>query len=262
VRLAAKDTGGDGAPVLLLHGQPGIAGDWDAVAARLAAGGMRAVVPDRPGYGRTGGRATGFEGNARAAVELLDRLGIERALLAGHSWGSAVALTLALDVPERVSGLVLVAPISPGASPGRLDRALANRVIGPPVVRAGFKLAGHALSRRPFKRLGRMLLSELPPEQVDVTAAQYRSDGVWRSFYLEQRAMVEELPPLGARLDSVAAPATIVYGTRDRVAPPANAHRLAELLPGASLVSAGPTGHLLPQQRPQLVADVIARRAA
>jgi len=261
VQLTAIDSGGDGSAVLLLHGQPGIAGDWKAVSARLAAAGMRAVAPDRPGYGRTGGRATGFEGNARAALELLDRLGIERALLAGHSWGSAVALTMALEAPERVTGLVLVAPISPGISPGPLDRALANRLIGPPVARAGFKLAGHALTLRPFKGLGRMLLAELPPEQVEVTASQIRSDGVWRSFYIEQRAMLEELPALGRRLDAVSAPATVIYGTRDRVAPPANAHRLAELLPAASLVSAGPTGHLLPQQRPELVADAIADRA-
>jgi pimeloyl-ACP methyl ester carboxylesterase len=262
VQLAARDSGGDGTPVLLLHGQPGAAGDWEAVAARLASGGMRAVAPDRPGYGRTGGRALGFDGNARAALELLDRLGIERALLAGHSWGSAVALTMALAAPERVSGLVLVAPISPGVSPGPLDRALANRVIGPAAARAGFKLAGHALTLRPFKGLGRMLLSELPPDQVEFTAAQFRSDGVWRSFYIEQRAMLAELPALGRRLGAVNVPATVIYGTRDRVAPPANAHRLAELLPTASLVSAGPTGHLLPQQRPELVADEIARRAA
>ncbi|HMC39755.1 MAG TPA: alpha/beta hydrolase, partial [Acidimicrobiales bacterium] len=70
--------------VMLLHGQPGTAADWQWVTPLLD-GRYTLIVPDRPGYGRTGGAATGFAGNARAAIGLLDRLGFERAVMVGHS---------------------------------------------------------------------------------------------------------------------------------------------------------------------------------
>lgn len=258
MQLAAIDTG-DGAATLLLHGQPGRAGDWQAVASRLVERGLRVIAPDRPGYGRTGGRAVGFAGNARAARALLDRLEVDTAVVAGHSWASGVALELALTEPDRVGALVLVAPIAPGLPLGRMDRALANPLVGPAVARTGMKLAGLALSGRPLRGVARRLVKELPPEQVAAAGTELRRNGVWRSFYVEQRALLTELQLLDGRLGSLHKPVTIVYGTRDRIAPPANAHRLGELLPAADVVSAGPTGHLLPQQRPELVADVIAR---
>jgi pimeloyl-ACP methyl ester carboxylesterase len=86
-------------------------------------------------------------------------------------------------------------------------------------------------------------------------------NGVWRSFHAEQRALVTELPSLAPQLGGVDKDATILYGTRDWISPPAHAHSLARVLPRARLVSADRAGHMLPQQRPGLVAEAIARAA-
>lgn len=260
MKLSAIDIG-DGPPAVLLHGQPGNAGDWGPVTIRLRER-MRVIAPDRPGYGRTGGRAAGFRDNAAAVVALLDRLGIESAVVVGHSWGAGVALAAAIRFPERVRALVLAAPVAPGIPAGAVDRLLAHPLVGAPVARLGFGLAGLGLAIPPVRRLAGAAVPALPPSQVATTAAQWRADGVWRSFYAEQRALVAELPSLAPDLSSVDKRTTILYGTRDRISTPAHARRLARALPRAQLVSAEGAGHMLPQQRPELVAEAIARAAA
>lgn len=108
---------------LLLHGQPGGAADWDGVLAALD-GRATAVAIDRPGWdGRSPARD--LAGNARAALDVLDARGVERAAVVGHSLGAAIAAWLAVHHGERVSALVLVAPAANLAALGRLDRWLA-----------------------------------------------------------------------------------------------------------------------------------------
>jgi pimeloyl-ACP methyl ester carboxylesterase len=260
VELATIDVG-HGPPAVLLHGQPGNAGDWGPVVDRLR-GRLRVIAPDRPGYGRTGGRAGGFQDNAAAVVALLDRLGIESAVLAGHSWATGVALAVAIRFPERVRALVLAAPVAPDIPPGHVDRALAHPVLGPLAARLGFGLAGLGLALPPVRRLASGVVPELTPAQVLATAAQWRADGVWRSFYVEQRALVTELPSLAPEVKSVDKSTIVLSGTRDWISSPAHARRLAGVLPRARLVSADRAGHMLPQQRPDLVAEAIAHAAA
>jgi pimeloyl-ACP methyl ester carboxylesterase len=95
VRLSAIDIG-DGPPAVLMHGQPGNAGDWWPVTIRLRER-MRVIAPDRPGYGRTGGRPAGFRDNAEAMATLLEGLDVQSAVVAGHSWATGVALEVVDD---------------------------------------------------------------------------------------------------------------------------------------------------------------------
>lgn len=259
MKLSATDVG-DGPPAVLLHGQPGSRDDWHPVTIRLRER-MRVIAPDRPGYGQTGGRAAGFRDNSAAVVSLLDRLDIESAVVAGHSWATGVALDAAIRFPERVRALVLAAPLAPGMPPGAVDRMLAHPLLGPPAARLGFGLARLGLTLPPVRRLAGGALPALSPDQVATTAARWQADGVWRSFYAEQRALVSELPSLAPDLGSVDRPSIILSGTRDWISTPAHARRLASILPRTEFVSADRAGHMLPQQRPELVADAIARAA-
>ena len=256
MELAASDVGSGPRAVVLLHGQPGSGADLGALADALAPQ-MRVIVPDRPGYGRSGGEAVGFEENARRVVGLMDGLGVARATLAGHSWGAGVALAAARLAPERVEALALISPVTPGGRLGLVDRVLANPLLGPPLLRAGFGLVGRSLSLRPVRRLAAAALPGLRYEDVLATAAQWRTAPVWRSFFTEQRALVEELPALAPALGSIDVPATVVTGTRDRIASPRNAAELADALPRGTLVEVEGAGHLLPQQRPGMVARAI-----
>ncbi|HEV7534756.1 MAG TPA: alpha/beta fold hydrolase, partial [Acidimicrobiia bacterium] len=91
-----------GPTVLALHGQPGTGDDFAAVA-RALDGRCRVLAPDRPGWGsRVEERAGGFAAGADDAVALLDREGVDQAVVLGFSWGGGVALELARRHPDRV----------------------------------------------------------------------------------------------------------------------------------------------------------------
>src|SRR3954449_3295778 len=103
---------GEGPPVVLLHGNVVTAEDWalSGVLDRVA-GRHRVVAFDRPGFGhsdRPRGSAWTAAEQAELLREALRRLGVERPVVVGHSWGTNVALALALAEPAAVRGLVLV----------------------------------------------------------------------------------------------------------------------------------------------------------
>ena len=252
---------GEGPAAVLLHGQPGNGGDWLPVAERLRER-MRVLAPDRPGYGASGRGPAGIRANAAALIDLLDRLEIESAVVVGHSLGTGVALAAAIDHPRRVRALVLAAPVAPSIPPATLDRLLARRYPGAPAARLGFGIVGLGLTLPPLRRLAHAAVPSLSTDQIAITAAEWRAGAVWRSFHAEQRSLVAELPSLTPALASVAQRVTILYGTRDRITPPAHARRLARDLPQARLVPADGAGHMLPQQRPELIAEAIEGAAS
>lgn len=231
--------------VLLLHGQPGTAGDWTGVAAELRErDGLTVLAPDRPGYGASELAAGGFDHNARAMAELLDG----PVVVAGHSWGAGVALALARRHPEKVRALALIGPVTPEDMLGRLDRVLAGRRVGPVIARASFLGAGAALALPQLRRRIEPLVPGADPSRWPELARS------WRTFWVEQRALFDDLPSLRGPID---VPATVVVGTRDHVIDPAAARRYAASI-GAHLVELPRAGHLLPMQRPAEVARAIA----
>jgi len=113
VELAARSTG-DGPPLLVLHGLLGQGRNWQAIAKRLAATGRRLHLVDLRNHGGSPrARPTDYGAMAADIEALLDRLGLERASLLGHSMGGKVAMWLALSRPARVDRLVVadVAPV-------------------------------------------------------------------------------------------------------------------------------------------------------
>jgi haloacetate dehalogenase len=107
-------TGGDGPPVLLLHGFPQTHVCWQRVASRLAAA-HRVVVPDLRGYGATRAPAGGPLGEGYSKREMAAELaglmaasGHERFAVVGHDRGARVAFRMALDHPDRVTRVALL----------------------------------------------------------------------------------------------------------------------------------------------------------
>ena len=102
---------GQGNPLLLLHGNGSMIQDFESSGlVTLAAKNYRVIVFDRPGYGYSERpRGTVWSPGAQAALiyHALERLGVSRATVLGHSWGASVAIALALKHPEVVTGLVL-----------------------------------------------------------------------------------------------------------------------------------------------------------
>ena len=218
------------------------------------------IVPDRLGYGSTGGKPGGFSANAVALARLLRSMEVTGAIVVGHSWAGAVALQMAVDFPQMVSALVLVSSVAPGDLLGPLDRLLARRAVGTTLVALTLSTAGTVLSWGPGRayagrRLGRVSPGDL--EEVARSARSWRRPSTWASFAVEQRALLHELPILSSRLATISAPTVVVVGTADRVVPPASGRRLARSIPGASLRRVEGAGHLLPQRYPTEVARAV-----
>ena len=104
----------DGVPVILLHGFPYDARAYDEVSRLLAGEGMRVIVPYLRGFGPTrfldpSSPRSGQQGAlAQDLIDLMDALGIDRAIVGGYDWGGRAATIVAAVAPERVIGLVTV----------------------------------------------------------------------------------------------------------------------------------------------------------
>ncbi|HZT67686.1 MAG TPA: alpha/beta hydrolase [Acidimicrobiales bacterium] len=256
---------GEGPPVVLVHGQPGDGSDWSAVAELLQVD-HRVVVPDRPGYGQTGGAALGLTDGARQVARLLHDLALGPSTIVGHSYGGVVALRLAEIAPELAHSLVLVASAGTRSALTWSDRVLGVPGVGEALAFAGMRGLGHlaawarsGMAAQRLVELGGAV--GLPPERLEAHAAAWRSGPMWRSFAAEQRSLLAETPLVEAGLGSIGVPVYVIAGRRDVVVRPRAAKELARLVPGARLVWL-PGGHLLPWQCPAEVAAIVARAAA
>ena len=262
IRLHVVERGA-GPPVVLLHGNGAMAEDWfvSGVAGRLATG-HRVVAFDRPGFGYTGRPRRRTWTAARQAgliAAAMDALALPPAIVVGHSWGTLVALELALSRPTLVSRLVLlsgfytpeprgdVALMSPTALPV-LGDAIAHTLSPPlgwltlgPIYR---KLFGPAAVTARFARDFPIGLS-LRPRQIQASAA-------------DTALMIPAATALGARPVGLAMPVAIAAGTGDRVVDFAtHSARLHRLIPGSVLHRIEGAGHMIHHSAPDEVTRII-----
>src|SRR5580704_4011758 len=245
--------------LVLLHGQPGSPADWQQVAARLPAP-LHAVAPDRPGYGFSQLPAGGFAANARAVLDDLDSRGIKRAVLVGHSYGGGEALSAASMAPSRVEAVILLASVGPGCV-NRWDRLLAAPGAGQLCALVAWRLTPW-IARARLAWLGRRQGGALrPDEHVNWQVWGHAVGGrgrLWRTFLVEQRALLRELGELERAIGSVQAPVLLLADPRDTLVPIDTARWLARALPDARLQLVHGAGHHLPRRAPDAVADAIA----
>jgi pimeloyl-ACP methyl ester carboxylesterase len=258
---------GTGAPVVLLHGNPGFLEDFapdDTAGVFLTlARTNRVIALDRPGHGyssRPSLQGTTPGEQARLLHDALRRLGVERPILVGHSWGGGLALVYALQYPTEVRGLVLIGTRA-FRDTGRADPIYAaNRIAGiGALLRATVMLpVGRAIVRRRLSaayapaevepgHLARARALWLRPSQVAAT--------VWDTQNL-QEALGAASPHYGA----IDLPVSILVGDHDRGL--AESRALATRLPNAQLTVVASTGHELVLTRPAAVVDAVRRVAA
>jgi pimeloyl-ACP methyl ester carboxylesterase len=240
----------NGPAIVLLHGAGCNLEDMRlALAERLAAR-HRVILLDRPGLGWSERRSSDGSSPAYQAAMLsavLDRLGVDRVILVGHSWGGLLALTFALDYPHRVAGLVVIAPPT---HPRLGQTTWLYSVFAIPVV--GWVFA-HTLTL-PFGALligpgfrGAFLPQLPPPGYMKRSAARLllrpatllanAADIAGLKAFLKRQA---------ERYDTLAAPIVVITGDRDTVVSPRHhAMRLAAAVPGARMEVLPGFGHML-----------------
>jgi pimeloyl-ACP methyl ester carboxylesterase len=166
-----------------------------------------------------------------------------------------VAALAAAEAPDRVAGLVLLASIGPSCLLG-LDRMLAAPLVGGLVAWTVLHLGKPALSRRARRLvLARQHLADQPYALASGLAMRHRA--VWRSFLLEQRALIRELPDVERSLGRIGQPTTIISGDRDPVIPKATPAALQRRIAGATSHRIT-GGHDLQLRQPDVVADLVA----
>jgi len=171
VRLAVREWRGEGQAILLLHGLASSSHIWDLVAPRLAPR-FRVIAYDQRGHGRSGKPSSGygFDRLIADAGAVIGTLGLGRPVVGGHSWGANVALQLAVDRAELVSGDVLV---DGGflSMRDRMDWRTARTMLAPPQLK-GMSLQQFRAGMRTFTR-GAV---ELTPEVEAVFLSLMRVD--------------------------------------------------------------------------------------
>ncbi len=246
MRLDVRDEGPRDAPVvLLIHGFGSSLETWDAWVPSLAAT-HRVVRFDLPGSGLSDPDPTGRYDDARTVdvvVALLDRLGIARATVVGHSLGGRIAWTFAAAHPERVERLVLMAPDGfalPGLPYGEAPK------VG---------IVGRTLQFVTPKPLVRSVLARAfanPAALSDALVTRYddllRAPGA-RAVWIARWRQSVRLDPV-PRLATIEAPTLVVWGTDDHVIPFGGATAFVDAIPGATLVAMPGVGHIPQEEAP------------
>ncbi|MCS7173469.1 MAG: alpha/beta fold hydrolase [Armatimonadetes bacterium] len=249
---------GSGPVVFLLHGADFGSAEltWRPTIPVLAEH-FRVIAPDLPGHGHTpslpGPPAT--EAYLRWFGSFMDALGIKRAALVGLSLGGAISLGFALQNPDRVGRLVLV------ASYGLMRRvplhALAYRLVRlPPFLSL---LARLRASPNPFLlRLGlRWIVSDpgaISPDLLREIREAMRTRGPRSLFYAWLATELDRKAVRTCYLDRLheLRPSTLLlHGDRDRLVPVGSAREAAHRIPHARLVVLTGCGHWVPRERPE-----------
>jgi pimeloyl-ACP methyl ester carboxylesterase len=262
-RLNVHDRG-EGRPIILIHGWASNAADWDGLPELLEARGHRVIWYDRPGYGystRERSREGNFSlaSNARDLIQLMDALGIDRAALVGWSFGGGVAQRVAIDHPERVSHVALIASIGPPTAHPDAEE------------RGGFI---SSILRSPLAVPFLEWVANVPPIAFEVT-----EQSVARAFSGERNAptgwtiytqamlslpdtadaMAGELQRSEANPDpsQISQPTLIVHGSDDALTPFSIGEALHHAIPNSALEAVVGGSHMLPVTHTRRVADMI-----
>jgi pimeloyl-ACP methyl ester carboxylesterase len=252
---------------LLLHGFGANTRSWGTTLPWLSEGGL-AVAFDRPAFGLTDRPLGGWARDANpygpaaqvaTAIGVLDELGVERAVLVGHSAGGAIALQTALQHPDRVAGLVLVgAAVYAGGGAPAWSRPLLRT---PQLERIG-PLLMRQLGGRPGDDFLRNSWAD-PSRLDDATVEAYRRalavQGWDRALW--ELVKASEAPDLVPHLGSIRVPVLVVTGAQDQIVPAAQSRDLARDLSavpgGATFVALEGCGHLPHEECPAAFREAV-----
>jgi pimeloyl-ACP methyl ester carboxylesterase len=261
VRLHYSDRG-SGRPVVLVHGNAVTGDDYNTsgVAERLL-GTCRVVIFDRPGFGyseRPRWRPWAAFEQAELLHKALAQLGVRQPVIVGHSWGTMVALALAIRHPADTGGLVLLGGyyfptlrldalmVAPGATPvlGDILRYTISPIFGwltMPLTKRVMFAPAPLTARFQAEYSNAMALR---PSQIRATCV----DGAW---------MVPSAMRLRPHYGELSLPVAIMAGDGDKIVSHRLAERLHATIPGSTLQIIEGAGHMVHHVATDRVVEVI-----
>lgn len=247
---------GSGEPVFtLLHGLGASIFSWREVIQPISELG-RVITYDRLGFGFSSrpeyepGSTQNPYGNqyqVELLFQILDSLGIKKTILVGHSMGGLIALKAAIQQPERIKGLVLIAPAV-------LHYRFMPKWIKPflylPSLKAVFKQMIKAMLRN---KLSILKKAWFQPQNIDAEVKKgyftpFDADGAIDGLYWFAAAPAISLTE--DEISSIQIPALIIHGSEDKVVPIKIGRRVARLISGSHFVEFPACGHLPHEEKP------------
>ena len=230
---------GEGEPLVLIHGFPFDHTLWDDVTEPLARH-AHLILPDLRGFGKSPAPDGVYSMRLMAEdiAALLDRLGIQKAILAGHSMGGYVSLAFAQAYPEHIAGLALITSQSAADTPERRQSRL--------------RLADE-VRRKGVKAVVTASLERLSP---NLEVRERAKELMLRS---QRKGVIAALQGMAARLDATEilselhVPCLIVAGSADAILTPEKALEMAQMLSKGWVVEVPGGGHLPMYEAPEVL---------
>lgn len=239
---------GSGGPVLLVHGICGVLHHWQPLIEELAPT-HRVIAYHRMGYGDSTrcDPETRYDiaSNARDLCALMDELEIEKASLIGWSFGGAIVQQFALDHPNRVDRLVLVASIGPALP--QVSYRVVDRILKAPFATPLLRLLlSNAFSQNTIRwgyaaAFSDRALAAANTNLIEASQIQLRDRETIRTLIQEWHAM----EPDALEPHNLSQPALIVQGERDLLVPVDVARDLEKRIPDAESFIVPDAGHMV-----------------
>lgn len=227
--------------IVFLHGAGGSAHSWSALLKQLDSSTFAALAIDLPGHGQRADTLPAevtISDYAQAVRQIIrQELQIEKPFLAGHSMGGAIALTLALEYSQELSGLILIGT-------GARLRVRADLLEG---ARTGTSTALQALATW-----------SLAPTSSESQRAQFQEELARGAAQLYRDLLACHTFDCMARLGEIQLPTLIVVGAEDQMTPVKYSQYLHDHITNSTLQIISGAGHALMQERPEELARVIA----
>jgi len=260
---------GSGPPIVLIHGLGGQLRNFGRPMTDDLARDYRLILVDRPGSGystRASGASARLRVQAEAIAELIRILKLDRPLIVGHSLGGALALSLALNHPDVVGGLALVAPLTQVQSIDDVPPVFKPLVIRSPAARKA--VAWTLATPMGMARAEKALTEVFAPEPVP---ADFGTEGGGllamrpNNFYATSTDLIDlegELEGMVERYPTLSVPVSILYAKGDNLLGYAlHGEQTASEISGAE-IELVEGGHMLPFTQPELTAAFVRRAAA
>ncbi|MCK6190480.1 alpha/beta hydrolase [Pseudomonas sp. EYE_354] len=258
---------GKGPPLVMIHGLMGSSRNLTYALSGQLREHFRVITLDRPGSGystRHKGTAADLPAQARQVAAFIHTLGLDKPLVLGHSLGGAISLALALDHPEAVSGLVLVAPLTHPQP--TLPLVFWSLAVRPALLR---RLVAHTLTVPMGLLMRRSVVKGIfaPDPAPDDFATRgggllgMRPDNFYAAS--SEIALVNDyLPDMIKRYGQLTLPIGLIYGAQDRVLDVRkHGQALADRVPGLKLQLVDGRGHMLPITATARVVEVVLQVA-
>jgi len=232
----------EGCSLLILHGWGGSSGSWVEVSEHLAKRGLKVIVPDLPGFGKSISPSIPWEVKdySNFLFNFIEKIGIAEANLMGHSFGGRITIKFATLYPQKFKNLILCA--SAGI---KHPLTLGQKIV------LNLSLIGNFLfSKRPLKRFKDIARNIFYSFLRKKDYAKVK--GVMKETF--QKVVAEDLR---AELSKIKTRTLIIWGQNDKSVPLEDAYLMKEKIPQSTLEILPKVGHTPNLEEPEKLAEII-----